>query len=696
MPRLARRWTRPSSCSVVVSLALIVLFGSAARATEPTLGPAAAFVKALDAYFGEEPYRAVVLLRESMARPDTAPLREASLYVLGQSFASIHLNEKAEDSLQGLLLEFPKGRFAPVALRELARIFFNLREYGAVIHLEQSHRGTIPESTVPVEFWYLVGQSNYLLGRKQQARDPFLRVTPGTPFFPFAHFTLAQVEFSLGRPEAALALLADVTSSDQAPSLLREKAVRASGMILYQQKRYAESVRAYESIETGSSLYGASRIDLALAAEAAGDSDTARQAFSDAMDRAEDDFIRSEARVAVGRFLNRQQRSAAARALFEQALGELKTREGKLREEVETDGRFRQVFDDLVTFARHSGAAPRRQRLAEDLDLLRTTLQSAMGVRYDRASIASVERFSPRTYLFPLLQRHYHNPARIETFVELAVEIEDLKKQVSALEDDLRKQASVWDQAPPILVAEVAETAQQAIEQTVWLLFANFDLTSRFFDSLAVNEKIDVPSSVREKQRGLTATTNGLRLVLTGDPRLPSKESVAAMMGSARRVLESGQLPGLQSQRIREGFLDEWRSDRDSLSFVIENLELKERQMNSALAGVLLRSRNVNVPVLTTMSEWLVALQQLTSKYRFIDRERGERPWHLAGRNGEIASLLAAAGNDLSSLRERAVTVLRDEARTLVGKEQFRHSLIVAQAEEGIADAMYEERSGRD
>lgn len=685
---------RPSSFSALASLVLFSLVGSAAAA--PTAGPVTTFVKALDAYFGEEPYRAIVLLRESMARPDAAPLREASLYVLGQSFAAIHLNEKAEDSLHGLLLEYPNGRFAPVALRELARIFFNLREYGAVINLEQSFRGTVSESAFPVELLYLLGQSNYLLGRKQQARDPLLRVIPGTPFYPFARFTLAQVEFSLGRSDVALAALAAVVAAAEAPPLLREKAVRLTGMILYQQKRYAESVRAYESIGEGSSLYGTTRIDLALAAEAAGDSETARQAFSDAMDRADDDLIRTEARVAVGRFLNRQQKSAAARSLFEQALSELKTREGKLREEVEVDGRFREVFGDLVTFARQSGAAPHRQRLAEDLDILRATLQSTMGVSYDRAPIAGAEKFSPKTYLFPLLQRHFHNPAAIETFVELAVEIEDLQKQIAVLEHEIRKQASTWNRTPPITGAEVPDSTPQALGQMVWLLFANFDLASRFYDALAVNEKIDVPSSVREKQRALAATTGGLRLTLYGDRRLPSKENIAAMMESARQKLEGGGLPGLQSQKIREGFLDEWRSDRDSLSFVIENLDLKERQMTSALAGVLLRSRNVNLPVLTTMTDWLTALQQLTSKYRYIDSEREQRPWYLAGRNEEAASLLAAAGIDLTSLRERAVTVLRDEAREIVGKEQFRHSLIVAQAEEGIADAMYEERSGRD
>ena len=686
---------RLSSSSVLASV-LTLLLWSTIGAGSPTPGPAATFVKALDAYFGEEPYRSIVLLRESMARADTAPLREASLYVLGQSFASIHLYEKAEDSLHGLVREFPNGRFSPVALRELARIFFNLREYGAVVNLDQSYRGTIPDGAFPVEFWYLLGQSNYLLGRKQQAREPLLKVSPGTPFYPFSRFTLGQVEFSLGRPDAALSALADVTASSQAPPLLREKAARVSGMILYQQKRYTESVHVYESIGEESALYGPSRIDLALAAEAAGDSDAARQAFSDAMERADDDLLRTEARVAVGRFLNRQQRAAAARALFEQALGELRARETKLREEVEVDSRFRDVFADLVTFARQSGATPRHQRLNEDLDLLSVTLQSTMGVRYDRTPITGIEKFTPKTYLFPLLRRHYHNPATIETFVDLAVEIEDLQKQLAALEADVREQASIWNQTPPITVGELPEPTNQSLGQVVWLLFANFDLTSRFYDALAVNEKIDVQAAVREKQRALAATTGGLRLTLYGDRRLPSRESVSAMMEGAHQTLESGNLPGLQSQKIRAGFLDEWRSDRDSLGYVIENLDLKERQMTSALAGVLLRSRNVNLPVLTTMTEWLTALQQLTSKYRYLDREREQRPWFLAGRNEEVASLLAAAGNDLTLLRERAVTVLRDQARDLVGKEQFRHSLIVAQAEEGIADALYEERSGRD
>jgi hypothetical protein len=230
----------------------------------------------------------------------------------------------------------------------------------------------------------------------------------------------------------------------------------------------------------------------------------------------------------------------------------------------------------------------------------------------------------------------------------------------------------------------------------VWLLFGNFDLASRFYDSLAVNEKIDLDASVREKQKALGATTAGLRLVLYGDRQLPTKDAAAAMMEGARQILDSGRLPGLQSQKVREGFLQEWHSDRDSISYVLENLDLKERQMKSALGGVLLRSRNVNLPVLTTMTEWLSALQQLVSKYRHIDKERAERPWYLAGKNEDVASVLSAAAHELNDLRERAIVVLREETRGLVGKEQYRHALIVAQAEEGIADALYVERSGRD
>jgi hypothetical protein len=50
---------------------------------------------------------------------------------------------------------------------------------------------------------------------------------------------------------------------------------------------------------------------------------------------------------------------------------------------------------------------------------------------------------------------------------------------------------------------------------------------------------------------------------------------------------------------------------------------------------------------------------------------------------------------DLRSLNDRAIVVVRDTARELISKEQYRHSLVTAQAEEGIADALYTERSSR-
>ena len=117
--------------------------------------------------------------------------------------------------------------------------------------------------------------------------------------------------------------------------------------------------------------------------------------------------------------------------------------------------------------------------------------------------------------------------------------------------------------------------------------------------------------------------------------------------------------------------------------------------MNSALTGVPMRARNVNLPVLSTMTEWLSALQQLVWKYRYIEIERDQRPWYLAGKNEEVASILARMRGDLDVLEGRSEQVLRDVARELINKEQLRHSLIVAQAEEGIADALFQERAQR-
>ena len=75
--------------------------------------------------------------------------------------------------------------------------------------------------------------------------------------------------------------------------------------------------------------------------------------------------------------------------------------------------------------------------------------------------------------------------------------------------------------------------------------------------------------------------------------------------------------------------------------------------------------------------------------------ERDQRPWYLAGKNEAVASILTRASRDLDALEGQSQQVLRDVARNLVDKEQVRHTLIVAQAEEGIADALFQERSQR-
>lgn len=673
----------------LLALAPCALAAGAGDATER-------FTRGLDAYFSGEPYRAIVLVREAMHRPGGEGLREAGLYVLGMSFARIHLYEKSEDALNSLLARFPQSRFAPVAMRELARIFFQLREFGAVVNLEATRRERIPDGRLLPEFWYLLGQSRYMLGEYGEARTPLVRVPPGSPFYPFARYTLAQVEFSQDAPEAALRTLPSVIGAGNAPPLLRDKARRMQGMILYQEKRFQESLSAYRGIPPSSPIFGVSRVDIALAAEAAGNAEAARDAFQEAMTEAGDDLIRTESKVAIGRFLNRQRRSAAARTLFEEAVRELKERSRKLRQNIDDPTLASRTFEELVAFGRQGSASTRAQRLNEDYELLRGNLMGNFGIRYERPPPEPAEKLTPSTYLFPLLQRHFHDPATIETFVGLTIEIGDLEEQFGLLEADLRRQAGAWSDAekPPRDLTPPPE-AEAAIQQCVWLLFAHFDLVSRFYDSLAVDERVDAKTSLQAKRQALATITDGLRLVLFGNRALPGPESVRGMMEIARRKIESGEIPGMRAQKVRKGFLDEWRMDRDSIGYVLENLDLKQRQMMSALSGVPLRSRNLNLPVLSTMTEWLVALRRLTDKYRYIELEPKDRPWYLAGRNAEIVSMLSSTARGLGTLRNHSRIVIRDVARELVTKEELRHSLVTAQAEEGIADALYEERSGR-
>ena len=695
MPRRGRLSTKHCSYTASASSAVTRLF-IALFAVVCFVGSAAAqpqtatFEKGLDAYFGEQPARAVTLLGDTMARADSRQFREPTLYVLGKSFAQLHLYEKAEDQLRAVLAEFPRGRFAPLAIRELARIFFDLREYGALINVEQTYRNTLPGQAYPPEFWYLVGQSNYLLGRKNEAREPLFRVAQGTDWFPYARFTLAQVEFAAGRPDRALGYLNEVTGDRGAPSLLRERALRVAGMILYEQKRYADSVKAYQGIEESSVLFGATRLDLALAAEAIGDTETVGEALSDAVESASDDFVRAEAQVAFGRLFNRARQGSKARTLFEKAMVDLREREGRLRGDVGSESQFRATFDELVTFARQNRAAVRRARLNEDLQVMRDA-----GVASGRANLESAEKVSPKTYLFGFLHRHFHNPALIEVFVELTVEIEDFRKEIETMANALRAQSAALQSSPPIPASRVPAELNDRLKSLVFLCLADFDLTSRFYDALAVSEQMEASSAIQEKQRALARTTESLRVILLGNRELPSRQAMLTSLDRASKLISSGELRGLTSTKVREGFLQELRSDHDSISYVLDNLQLKERQMTGALRGVGLRARNLNLPVLTTMTEWLTALQQLETKYKYIELDRDKRPWHLAGHGGDLDAMLARSSQNLDAMRSRAVVVLRETARQLVDKEQARHSLVVAQAEEGIADALFEERAGR-
>ena len=690
MPRRGRLSTKLFNCTANVRLLAFLLSLAIVRVAAAAPSQSSNFERGLDAYFAEQPARAATFLGDSMARSDSRTLREPTLYVLGKCFAQLHLYEKGEDQLRAVLAEFPQGRFAPLALRELARIFFDLREYGALINVEQTYRGTLPASAYPAEFWYLVGQSNYLLGRKNEARDPLFRVAPGTDWYPYARFTLAQVEFASGRPDRALGYLQEVTNASEAPGLLRERALRVAGMILYEQKRYTDSVKAYQGIADSSVLFGATRLDLALAAEAIGDTETVGEALSDAVESSSDDLVRAEAQVAFGRLFNRARQGSKARTLFEKALVDLREREGRLKSDVGSDSQFRAAFDELVTFARQNRAVLRRQRLNEDLEIMRQA-----GVAAGRASLAGVEKVSPKTYLFGFLHRHFHNPALIEVFVELTVEIEDFRREIESMSAALREYNAAFTVSPAIPASRVPEELNDRLRSLQFLVLADFDLTSRFYDALAVSEQMDANAAIREKQNALARTTESLRVLLLGSRELPSRQALLNSLDRAAKLISAGELKGLASTKIREGFLQEVRSDHDSISYVLDNLQLKERQMTGALRGVGLRARNLNLPVLTTMTEWLHALQQLETKYKYIEIDRDKRPWHLAGHSGDLEAMLSRSAQNLDGLRSRALIVLRETARQLVDKEQARHSLIVAQAEEGIADALFDERAGR-
>lgn len=228
------------SRKALAPLFLFLLASSAITAADP-----ARDLKDGTDLFRNGQYEKAILLFHSVTLDPAATLQEPVAYfLLAKSYMALGRLEEAGENLELFLVQFPSSADHPEALYQKGRLLFMREDFENAIQVLQGFIDAHPRSDFIPSAWFWVGESLYNLGRLDDAREVYGKITkdyPASVKVEAAQYKLSLIE--LRRTEIELSKLLKWSHEDFLKSIeeyqRREKAYEQ--VIESYQKKLAES-----------------------------------------------------------------------------------------------------------------------------------------------------------------------------------------------------------------------------------------------------------------------------------------------------------------------------------------------------------------------------------------------------------------------------------------------------------------------
>lgn len=614
-------------------------------------------------------YSSILYLQEFLLHNPESIYSDYVHFYLGLSLREIDLVGRSAFHFRKILFDYHDSLFMRRALLNLLLIYFDQEEYRGVIDTYERFKSSDSASLytgrwiiefVPKEILYLVGQSHFLLGEFEDAKQVLRRLQPGSSEHLYGLYTLAQIEFMGGRVESAVEILDTVIESPFVTSRflfpIVDHAILTKGRILYETGHYDEAIETYLEINLSSLFYPEAIEGVGWALICQEELALAVTYFSELLTFHPERQKVSEIIGTIGRLYSTMGDPTGAIPFFENAKVLITREIASLEASIESPEQLDVVFEDLRNIHYHN-------RIIDKY--------------LDRRESIRQDSYFPKNRMFPYLYRSYLQEKRLAELLELDFEMKEVLNLVERVHEDLPKLEALLSQVPQDLITgDSPERIDIDImlqgEKILWwlseirhhLTFGNiriFDIDTRHFNLLQRHGVRGSGELSGPRAASIEQTVDALTKISIGCISTEAlRQRFLESMSRVRRY------PG--NLETREKLLRKIVGRRELVEDIEKQSEILAGRMVEISGSIPLSGRPSLLTYLMTLNRNLMLIEEIHGENLFATKEPFIRIdfRNLRGRFEDLAKLPEALLEKFARTRDELTTSIELELRDTV------------------------------
>lgn len=178
----------------------------------------------------------------------------------GNAFLSLKQHADARAAYTTVINSFPSSAEAPHARMQFAKTYYDQKDYPSAIREYGTLATSFADELLTGEVQYFLGMSYFYAGNSDSAQQELKKVTPASPFYPFAFGRITKIYSAQNKNEEGIAYIAGVLAALPDSSEFKPYAHLTHGEVLAATGKFDEAVKEMSIVLEDSSVVENARL----------------------------------------------------------------------------------------------------------------------------------------------------------------------------------------------------------------------------------------------------------------------------------------------------------------------------------------------------------------------------------------------------------------------------------------------------
>ncbi|MBP9211892.1 MAG: tetratricopeptide repeat protein [Bacteroidetes bacterium] len=183
-----------------------------------------------------------------------------AMIIRGNAFLNLKRYDDARTAYTTVMETYPSSDEAPHARMQFAKSYYEQKEYTAAITEYEALAYAFSDELLTSEVQYFLGMSQFYAGNSEQAQTELMKVTPASPFYPFAFGRITKIYSALNKNDEGIAYIARVLAELPDSSEFKPYAHLTHGEVLAATGKFDEAVKEMSIVLEDSSVVENARL----------------------------------------------------------------------------------------------------------------------------------------------------------------------------------------------------------------------------------------------------------------------------------------------------------------------------------------------------------------------------------------------------------------------------------------------------